>query len=76
MNRLISSIAEMFAVQSLLRILVLWGIACIIPFMLLLQKVPTPDQQAAAIQMGVVFGVLHVFFARYIRVNKPTQEAE
>lgn len=76
MNRLISSIAEMFAVQSLLRILVLWGIACIIPFMLLLQKVPTPDQQAAAVQMGVAFGVLYIFFARYIRVNKPTQEAE
>lgn len=74
MNKLVSTVTGLFSLQSLLQILVLWGIASIVPLMLLVGSAPVEAQRNAIMQVGVTFGLLFLFFGKYIRVNKPAKD--
>jgi hypothetical protein len=74
MSKLVSTIIGLFSLQSLLQILVLWGIASIVPLILLMSSAPVEAQKTALMQVGVTFGVLFIFVSKYIRVNKPAKD--
>lgn len=75
MNKFAEFIGQVANLQFIFKLLVLWGLACIAPFALLVARTPEAGHEAV-VQAIVAYILLFLYFGRFIQVNNAPQSEE
>lgn len=76
MNKLTKFVIEVANFRFILKLLVIFGLASIAPFILVLNTLPADVRTTALVQTVAAYIALYLFFGHYIRINEPAPVPE